>query len=247
MFDLEVVTLITLIFLFAGFVKGVSGIGLPAVSLSFLTMIMGLKFAVALVVMPGLLTNVWQAFGKTKIIFIMYRMWPLLLAMFCFSILGASLLAQYSESLTILLGFLLIVYGLISVLLNRQYFVPKKYEKSVGFISGALGGFFGGSTGTFVFPIALYVYSLKMSKEEFLQSIALVLISASFCLGFSLMVTRLWSFNLAFYSFYAVFPSFIGMYIGRKIQTNLEERIFRTIFLIMIIIVGLLIILRSFG
>ena len=31
---------------------------------------------------------------------------------------------------------------------------------------------------------SLYVYSLKMTKEEFLQTIALVLITASFCLGF---------------------------------------------------------------
>ena len=245
MFDLEVLALITLIFLFAGFVKGVSGIGLPAISLSFLTMIMGLKFAVALVVIPGLLTNVWQVFGKTKIVIIIYRMWPLILAMFCFSLVGTSLLAKYSQALTILLGFLLIIYGLISLLLNKKYFIPKKYEKIIGFLSGILGGFFGGSTGTFVFPVALYVYSLNMTKEEFLQSIALVLITASFCLGFSLTVTSLWSFSLATYSFYAVFPSFIGMYIGRRIQLLLEEKVFRKIFLIMIMIIGLLIILKS--
>ena len=244
MFDLEVLLFITLIFLFAGFVKGVSGIGLPAVSLSLLTMIMGLKFAVALVVMPGLLTNVWQAIGKTRIILIIQRLWPLVLTMFCFSLIGSSLLIKHSYYLTILLGCLLILYGSISVFLKKQYFIPKKYEKLLGFISGSFGGFFGGSTGTFVFPIALYIYSLNMTKDEFLQTIAFVLITASFCLGFSLTVSNLWSFSLAIYSFYAVIPSIIGMYIGRKVQSNLEEGIFRKIFLFMIIIVGFLIVIR---
>ena len=247
MFNFEVLIFITFIFLFAGFVKGVSGIGLPAVSLSLLTMLMGLKFAVALVVMPGLLTNVWQSIGKTKIILIIKRLWPLVLTMFCFSLIGASLLIKHSDSLTILLGFLLIVYGSISIFLKKRYFIPKRFEKLIGFLSGSLGGFFGGSTGTFVFPIALYVYSLNMTKEEFLQTIALVLITASLCLGFSLTVTSLWSYSLALYSLYAVIPSLIGMYIGRKVQLKLKEEIFRKIFLFMIIVVGFLIILRSFG
>jgi len=244
MFDIEVLLLITIIFIFAGFVKGFSGIGLPAVALSFLTMIMGLKLAVALVVMHGLLTNVWQALGKTKITTIILRMWPLIITMFCFSLLGSSILVRYSNALTILLGCLLIIYGLLSIFLKKQYFIPKKYEKIVGFISGSLGGFFGGSTGTFVFPTALYVYSLNMRREEFLQSVALVLITASVCLGFSLSVTSLWSFNLACYSSYAVLPSFLGMYIGRKFQLRFEEKFFRKIFLIMISVIGCLIILR---
>ena len=86
-----------------------------------------------------------------------------------------------------------------------------------------------------------------MTKEEFLQTIALVLITASLCLGFSLTVTSLWSYSLALYSLYAVIPSLIGMYIGRKVQLKLKEEIFRKIFLFMIIVVGFLIILRSFG
>ena len=68
MFDLEVLLFITLIFLFAGFVKGVSGIGLPAVSLSLLTMIMGLKFAVALVVMPGLFVMFGRQLARLELL-----------------------------------------------------------------------------------------------------------------------------------------------------------------------------------
>mgnify|MGYP003327613682 CR=1 FL=1 len=81
-----------------------------------------------------------------------------------------------------------------------------------------------------------------MSQQEFLQSIALVLISASFFLGFALTGNKLWTWELFAYSTYAVIPSFIGMYIGRKLQNKFDEKVFKKVFLSMLIIIGLLII-----
>ena len=102
MFDFNSIFLISIIFLLAGFVKGASGIGLPAISLAFLTMFIGIKTAIALVVMPGLLTNFWQVFGKFKIKNIIIRLWPLLICLFIFSLLGARVLVNNSEILRIL-------------------------------------------------------------------------------------------------------------------------------------------------
>ena len=241
MFDFNSIFLISVIFLFAGFVKGTSGIGLPAISLAFLTMFMGIKVAIALVVMPGLLTNFWQVFGKFKIKNIIIRMYPLLIFLFIFSLIGARILVNNSEILTLLLGVILSFYATISLIKKNEITIPVKYEKLIGAFAGALGGFFGGSTGTFIFPLALYVYSLKMKKNEFLQTIALVLISASLFLGIALTGNKLWTLELFLYSSYAVLPSFIGMYIGRNLQFLLNEDLFRKIFLFVLIIIGLLI------
>lgn len=241
MFDFNSIFLISVIFLFAGFVKGTSGIGLPAISLAFLTMFMGIKVAIALVVMPGLLTNFWQVFGRFKIKNIIIRMWPLLIFLFIFSLLGARILVNNSEILTLLLGVILSFYATISLIKKNEITIPVKYEKLIGAFAGAFGGFFGGSTGTFIFPLALYVYSLKMNKNEFLQTIALVLISASLFLGIALTGNKLWTLELFLYSSYAVLPSFIGMYIGRNLQFILNEDLFRKIFLFVLIIIGLLI------
>ena len=241
LFNLEILILISIVFFLGGFVKGLSGIGLPSFSIAFLTMFMGIKIAIALVVMPGLLTNLWQVFGKIKISKIIYRMWPLLLFMFLFSFLGTSILVENSNFLTLLLGCLLCLYGCFSLFI-KKITISKKYEKILGALVGAFSGFFGGSTGTFIFPLAFYIYSLKMTKQEFLQSIAFILISASLCLAFSLTGNKLWSFELFVYSSYAVIPSFVGMYLGRKLQLKLDEKLFKNIFLYMLILIGLLII-----
>ena len=244
MFDFNSIFLISIIFLLAGFVKGASGIGLPAISLAFLTMFIGIKTAIALVVVPGLLTNFWQVFGAFKIKNIIIMLWPLLICLFIFSLLGARVLVNNSEILTLLLGIILTSYASLS-LINKNIIIPLRYEKVIGACAGALGGFFGGSTGTFIFPLALYVYSLKMDKDEFLQSIALVLISASLFLGIALTGNKLWTLELFIYSTYATLPSFAGMYVGRKLQFKLNEKFFRKLFLFVLIIVGFLIINKA--
>ena len=84
-----------------------------------------------------------------------------------------------------------------------------------------------------------------MDKDEFLQSIALVLISASLFLGIALTGNKLWTLELFMYSTYATLPSFLGMYVGRKLQFKLNEEFFRKLFLFVLIVVGFLIINKA--
>src|SRR3546814_20989055 len=50
-------------FLLGGAVKGVVGFGLPTVSLALLTVAFGLPQAMALMLAPAFVSNVWQAFS----------------------------------------------------------------------------------------------------------------------------------------------------------------------------------------
>ncbi len=52
---------IAVTFLLAGTVKGVIGLGLPTVSLGLLTAALDLTTAMALMIVPSFVTNVWQA------------------------------------------------------------------------------------------------------------------------------------------------------------------------------------------
>ena len=51
---------IALCFLLAGFIKGVLGLGLPTVSMGLLALAMPPAQAAALLIMPSLVTNLWQ-------------------------------------------------------------------------------------------------------------------------------------------------------------------------------------------
>ena len=54
------ITIVMLVFLLAGGVKGVVGLGLPTVAVALLSAVFGLEAALPLLVIPSLVTNVWQ-------------------------------------------------------------------------------------------------------------------------------------------------------------------------------------------
>jgi hypothetical protein len=53
---------IALVFLFAGAVKGVIGLGLPTISMGLLTLAMPPAAAASVLIVPSLVTNIWQLF-----------------------------------------------------------------------------------------------------------------------------------------------------------------------------------------
>src|SRR5262245_56058642 len=71
---------VSAVFLLAGGVKGVTGLGLPTVAVSLLTLWMTPTQAAALLVVPALLTNVAQCRGPNSRRLIR-MLWPLWLAL----------------------------------------------------------------------------------------------------------------------------------------------------------------------
>ena len=69
-------------FVLAGFVKGVLGQGLPTVAIGVLSLVMSPGEGAALVVVPALLTNIWQAWYGPSLMPLIRRLWPTLAASF---------------------------------------------------------------------------------------------------------------------------------------------------------------------
>src|SRR3546814_4456131 len=99
-------------FLLGGAVKGVVGFGLPTVSLALLTVAFGLPQAMALMLAPAFVSNVWQAFSGGGTLGVLRRIWPFLLMAAVTVWLGALALTRIDlHLLSALLGVLLITYS----------------------------------------------------------------------------------------------------------------------------------------
>ena len=72
---------IVLTFILAGIVKGTTGMGLPTVTMGVLGLFMAPAEAAALVIVPELITNVWQFASGPNRLALMARAWPMLLPM----------------------------------------------------------------------------------------------------------------------------------------------------------------------
>src|SRR5215813_5669233 len=143
---------IAAVFLLAGFVKGVVGLGLPTVSIGLLAVTMTPSKALAIVIVPAVVTNIWQTFVGPYLLDIARRLWPLLLG----TVLGVwlnagSLTGVYAHYLPIALGVLLVVYAVLG-LTRVAFAVAQRNEKWVGGVVGLVTGAIAAATGVQVIP-----------------------------------------------------------------------------------------------
>ncbi len=111
MFDLHIFYLL-LIFIAAGLVKGVTGMGLPTVAMGLLGLLMPPQAAAALLVLPSLLTNLWRLLAGPALAQIVRRLWLMMTGIIMGTLAGSSLLISLNPRCSALaLGTVLIAYA----------------------------------------------------------------------------------------------------------------------------------------
>ena len=104
------------IFVLAGVIKGISGAGLPTVSLALLVLVIDLKQAIALLIVPTFLTNVWQAATGGQFIAMSKRLaWLLVPAAFGIWLGVTVLVGGDARMLSGILGVVLVFYSVFGV------------------------------------------------------------------------------------------------------------------------------------
>ena len=130
MHDIAVFTVwIALTFVAAGFVKGVVGMGLPTVAVGLLALVMAPASAAAMLVIPSLVTNLWQLFAGPRFMALARRLATMMLSACVGTALGIGMLTGQSTSLASgALGVVLVIYGALG-LSARQFTVPANAER----------------------------------------------------------------------------------------------------------------------
>ncbi len=151
MFDLHTISFL-LIFIAAGLVKGVTGMGLPTVAMGLLGLLMPPQAAAALLVLPSLLTNLWQLLAGPALAQIVRRLWLMMTGIIIGTLAGSSLLIGLNPRWSALaLGAALIVYAGYA-LCSPVFQVSGRVEKWLSPLMGGLTGVITGATGVFVIP-----------------------------------------------------------------------------------------------
>ena len=230
---------ITAAFLLAGFVKGVIGLGLPTVSMGLLAVAMPPSQALAIVVVPAVVTNIWQTFVGPYLRNIIVRLWPLMVGTAAGIWLnGGMLTGPYARYGTILLGILLAIYAIIG-LRKFTFSVAPSNEKWIGGIVGLITGVISAATGVQVVPSMPFMQAIGMEKDELFQALGLYFTVATLGLAFNLTSAGLFSAATALPGAIAMVASFTGMFIGQAVRTRMQPDTFRRWFLIAMIFLGL--------
>lgn len=246
MFDPMTAMIVIVTFLLAGLVKGIIGMGLPTISLALLVASYDLTTAMALLIMPSLVTNLWQAIVGGNLVYLLRRLWPFLIMATITVWVGALALSRVELNLlSMLLGGLLIAYASLS-LSGFRMFINERYEPWVGSLIGTVNGLLAGMTGSFVVPGIMYLQSLGFDRHQLVQAMGILFSVSTLALAIALKGNNLLNMQSAMLSLLAVLPAILGMWLGQRIRSGLSEQAFRLVFYISILLLGFYIIAKSY-
>jgi uncharacterized membrane protein YfcA len=237
MLELAVVV-IAAVFLVAGFVKGVLGLGLPTISMGLLAVTMTPGQAAAMLVVPSLVTNLWQMLAGPYVLKLVKRLGGMLIAACIGTWLGAGwLTGPHARYGAIALGLSLIVYAALSLGAVRMS-VPRQQEIWLGPLVGLLTGLITAATGVFVIPAIVYLQGIGLEKEELVQALGLSFTVSTVALSFNLMGAGVLNVSLASTAIVGLVTAAIGMWIGQLVRLRLDQQTFRRWFFIGLLLLG---------
>jgi uncharacterized membrane protein YfcA len=215
-------------FLVAGLVKGVTGLALPTVGVGLLSLAMPPGHAAALIVVPALITNLWQMISGPGLWSLVRRLWPMQLGI-CLGTWASARLMAGSETAfaSAALGVALMAYAAFGLMNARVPDVPASAEWWLGALVGGATGFISAATGVFVIPAVPYLQALGFERDEFMQALGLCFTVATVALASSLVSAGILNSSTGLYSLLALVPALAGMIAGQRLLRVMRPETFR--------------------
>jgi uncharacterized protein len=243
-FSLVSLVVVTLTFVLAGTVKGMTGMGLPTVAMGVLGVFMPPVAAASLLLIPSFVTNVWQLFTGSRFTSLMSRLWLMMLGIVVGTVGGSWLLTNANTKWTTVgLGVALTLYA-ITGLLARPLSVPARVERWLSPIMGLTTGLVTGGTGVFVIPAVPYLQALGLSKDDLIQAMGLSFTISTMALGIGLARGGAFHLGNIVASALVIVPSLLGMWLGTVVRGRISAPTFRRGFLYFLVLVGVELIIR---
>jgi uncharacterized membrane protein YfcA len=234
---------------FAGFVKGAVGFAMPMIMMSAFASFLTGEMALALLILPTVVTNVaqalrhgWQAAWASVV---KYRLHIAMLMIFI--VVSAQFVRAIPQALMLgLLGIPIVGFAAIQ-LAGRSLAIRIEHRRRAEAGLGIIGGLYGGISGIWGPPLIVYLLSTGASKAEMVRVQGVVfLIGAVVLLGAHLTSGVLNAQTLPL-SALMVLPASFGMWLGFRLQDRLDPVRFRRWTLVLLLLTGLNLVRKAIG
>lgn len=229
-----------------GIAKGVTGIGLPIISIAVLVNFLPPSLSIAIVAMPILVTNLWQAVTSKNFMTPVRRFWPLILCFIGSLVIGARLLVALDTNyLFAVLGGSLLIFTASNLFRPRAHAISPATERWLGPVAGVAGGILGGISTIWGPPLMMFLMSLHLKKDEWVRTVGLIWFMGSVPLVLSFWANGMLNEQSFPLSVAACVPGMIGILIGEKIRNWINQDTFRKVMLTLLFFIGLNLIRRA--
>ncbi|MFC6478958.1 sulfite exporter TauE/SafE family protein [Pseudomonas asuensis] len=220
-----------LVFLLAGMIKGLLGMGLPTVAVALLALVMSPGEASALLLIPSLVTNVWQLCSGPALGQLIRQLWLMMVTLCAGTLLTVRWLVETGNNqIPTLLGVILMIYGCMGLLSYRLPNVPG-YDSVVSGIVGFITGLITGATSVFVVPMVPYLQAMNLDKERLIQALGLSFTVSTLALALGMFWQGALVTEDARASLVMLLPALVGLAAGQKNTRQTKRDAFSQAFL----------------
>ena len=229
----------------AAFVKGAIAFGFPALATPLLALIVDVKVAVPVLILPNIVMDGVQFVRQGTPRETVRRLAVLLVFGAVGTVVGTQILVGLSSRMaTLVLGAFICVFIALSVT-RLALRVPPHWERWLSGPVGLLAGVVGGITNTLSTPLVIYFYALGMTKQEFVSSIAFSFIVYKIVQLAAVAAYGLLTWRLLGLSLLLTAVALVGFRLGLLVQDRLEQRAFNRAVLLFLGLLGVWLVWKS--
>ena len=242
-----VLTFAVLITLLGGFVKGAVGFAMPMIVISGLGSVMAPELALAALILPTLISNIWQAFrhGIAAAWSSAKAQWRFLaILLICIALSAQLVTAMSDRTMFLVLGVPVTFFAAIQLIGWRPRILAhqkRRVELGVATIAGLIGGI----SGVWGPPTVMYLTALATAKTEQIRVQGVVYGSGAIMLAAAHIKSGVLNTASLPLSAVLIVPALIGMWLGFKVQDRLDQQRFRKMTLAVLVLAGLNLVRRG--
>lgn len=227
--------------LLAGFVKGAVGFAMPLIMMGAFSSFLPPEMALAGLVLPTLFSNISQAFrqGWGPACDTARKYWRILAATVVFIPISAQFFWAIPQGVFLLLLGLPITAFAGAQLAGLPMAIQLHHRARAEWMSGIIGGLYGGVSGIWGPPLIVYLLSIKADKIETVRVQGVVFLIGAFVLLGAHVQSGLLDRAALTFSALLVLPALIGQAIGFALQDRLDQTLFRRATQVLLVLTGL--------
>jgi len=226
--------------LLAGVIKGLVGFAMPMIMISGLTLILAPDLALAALILPTLLSNLMQAFrgGLLGAARSAWRFRVYLGTLLVVLGVTTQLVPAIPErTFYLILGIPIVLFTLFNLgakglRLARQSAV---LEVAIGIVSG----FAGGISGIWGPPTVAYLTALDLAKADHVRVQGIIYASGALMLFLGHSRSGILNAQTLPLSLWMIVPALAGVGLGQLLQDRIDQRLFRRVTLLILLVAGL--------
>lgn len=231
-----------------GLIKGTLGVGTPLLTVPLMALVLPVQTAVALMAIPVVVANVWQASQAKQLGSVVGRFWPAFAAILIGTYVGVAILSSVDErSLLLLVGAVVIASTLLQASTYKLH-LPTTLERPAGVIFGLASGVVGGLSSMFGPMLIIYLVSIRdLGKDRFVTSISFLYLACVVPWTLILLWFGLLDGRLVLLSTASALPVAAGMVIGQRLRHHVSDQRFNRLVLVVLMASGGTMLWRAFA